>query len=71
MPKYTQTMWNEWKDWRLDEAPNMYKGAKKSAQKDILELQRSDLPIDMVYRSKSRKRSNNSRTVEKKKTKKT
>jgi len=29
-----------------------------SEEKDILELQRSDLPIDMVYRSKSRKRSN-------------
>ena len=29
MPKYTQKMWKEWKDWRLDEAPNMYKGAKK------------------------------------------
>jgi 2',3'-cyclic-nucleotide 2'-phosphodiesterase (5'-nucleotidase family) len=29
-----------------------------SEERDILELQRSDLPIDMVYRSKSRKRSN-------------
>jgi hypothetical protein len=28
-------MWETWKDWRLDEAPPMYKGAKKSAQKDI------------------------------------
>jgi 2',3'-cyclic-nucleotide 2'-phosphodiesterase (5'-nucleotidase family) len=29
-----------------------------SEEKDILELHRSELPIDMVYRSKSRKRSN-------------
>jgi 2',3'-cyclic-nucleotide 2'-phosphodiesterase (5'-nucleotidase family) len=29
-----------------------------SAEKDIKELQRSELPIDMVYRSKSKKRSN-------------
>ena len=41
MPKYTQKMWAEWKDFRLDEAPNMYKGAKKSAQKDIDSLDKN------------------------------
>ena len=41
MPKYTQKMWAEWKDWRLDEAPNMYKGARKSAQKDIDSLDKN------------------------------
>ena len=35
MPLDTRKMWAEWKDFRLDEAPNMYKGAKKAAQKDI------------------------------------
>ena len=43
MPKYTQKMWAEWKDWRLDEAPNMYKGGRKSAQNDI---DRLDVRID-------------------------
>ena len=28
-------MWETWTDFRLDEAPPMYKGARKSAQKDI------------------------------------
>ena len=41
MPKYTQKMWSEWKDWRLDEAPNMFKGAKKSAQKDLGSLEKN------------------------------
>ena len=41
MPKYTQKMWNEWKDSRLDEAPPMYKGARKSAQKDIDSLDKN------------------------------
>ena len=41
MPKYTQKMWNEWKDFRLDEAPPMYKGAKKSAQKDVDSLDKN------------------------------
>ena len=34
-------MWAEWKDFRLDEAPNMYKGAKKSAQKDLGSLEKN------------------------------
>tara|TARA_Y100001951_G_scaffold3323_1_gene2251 strand:- start:389 stop:607 length:219 start_codon:yes stop_codon:yes gene_type:complete len=34
-------MWSEWKDWRLDEAPNMFKGAKKSAQKDLGSLEKN------------------------------
>jgi|TARA_R100000030_G_scaffold35946_1_gene26851 hypothetical protein len=41
MPKYTQKMWEQWKDYRLDEAPNMFKGAKKSAQKDIDSLDKN------------------------------
>ena len=41
MPKYTQKMCNEWKDFRLDEAPPMYKGAKKSAQKDVDSLDKN------------------------------
>ena len=41
MPKYTQKMWENWKDFRLDEAPNMYKGAKKSAQKDLDSLDKN------------------------------
>ena len=41
MPKYTQKMWENWKDFRLDEAPNMYKGAKKSAQKDLGSLEKN------------------------------
>ena len=34
-------MWETWKDWRLDEAPPMYKGAKKSAQRDIDSLDKN------------------------------
>jgi hypothetical protein len=41
MPLDTRKMWAEWKDFRLDEAPNMYKGAKKSAQKDIDSLDKN------------------------------
>jgi hypothetical protein len=41
MPLDTRKLWAEWKDFRLDEAPNMYKGAKKSAQKDIDSLQKN------------------------------
>ena len=41
MPLDTRKMWAEWKDFRLDEAPNMYKGAKKSAQKDIDSLEKN------------------------------
>jgi hypothetical protein len=41
MPKYTKKMWEQWKDYRLDEAPNMYKGARKSAQKDVDSLDKN------------------------------
>ncbi len=41
MPKYTKRMWETWKDYRLDEAPNMYKGARKSAQKDVDSLDKN------------------------------
>jgi len=41
MPLDTRKMWAEWKDFRLDEAPNMYKGAKKSAQKDLDSLDKN------------------------------
>tara|TARA_Y100000356_G_scaffold91702_1_gene77224 strand:+ start:295 stop:513 length:219 start_codon:yes stop_codon:yes gene_type:complete len=34
-------MWEQWKDYRLDEAPNMYKGARKSAQKDVDSLDKN------------------------------
>ena len=34
-------MWETWTDFRLDEAPNMYKGARKSAQKDIDSLDKN------------------------------
>tara|TARA_R100001015_G_C4452271_1_gene42027 strand:+ start:119 stop:337 length:219 start_codon:yes stop_codon:yes gene_type:complete len=34
-------MWETWKDYRLDEAPNMYKGARKSAQKDVDSLDKN------------------------------
>jgi hypothetical protein len=32
-------MWEQWKDYRLDEAPSMYKSAKKTALKDIESLE--------------------------------
>ena len=34
-------MWENWKDFRLDEMPNMYEGAKKSAMKDITSLEKN------------------------------
>jgi|TARA_B110001454_G_C12501814_1_gene343073 hypothetical protein len=34
-------MWETWTDFRLDEAPPMYKGAKKSAQKDVDSLDKN------------------------------
>ena len=34
-------MWETWTDFRLDEAPNIYKGARKSAQKDIDSLDKN------------------------------
>ena len=34
-------MWETWTDFRLDEAPPMYKGAKKSAQKDLGSLEKN------------------------------
>ena len=41
MPKYTKKMWEQWKDFRLDEAPPMFAGAKKSALKDIASLEKN------------------------------
>ena len=34
-------MWEQWKDFRLDEAPPMFAGAKKSALKDIASLEKN------------------------------
>ena len=34
-------MWETWTDFRLDEAPPMYKGAKKSAQRDLDSLDKN------------------------------
>ena len=34
-------MWETWTDFRLDETPPMYKGAKKSAQKDVDSLDKN------------------------------